>query len=203
MGDSHWRFPIPQTQRRRPRIQGASLYVVAIEAKHGLAKAITKQGRNDLKSNSFICKMNQMEHNVKIKDYKKDTSRGPLEDSLKLLDYPKNLLSLQEQERLMERFKDFHWERQNTLTIGNHSDRMYVLRHHANAIEEQQKKDIQDYQNHRMKHLEGIKDNIEVARDRFYRRTELDRKINQEEFGGNARRKPLYKIINDGAPIKY
>ena len=144
-----------------------------------------------------------MEHNVKIKDYKKDTAPGPLDNSLKLLDYPKNYPSLKEQQRLMGRFTDFHWERQNVLTIGDHSDRMYVLRHHANDIEGKQNREIEDYQHHRLQHLEGIKDNIDKTRERFYRRTELDRKINLQENGTNSEGKPLYKIVNDGVPIKY
>ena len=151
----------------------------------------------------YVFKMNQMEHNVKIKDYKKDINTGPLENSLQLLNYRKDYPAHREQRRMMERFKDFHWERQNVLTIGDHGDRMYVLRHHANDIEDKQYAELKDYQQHRMKYLEGIKDNITSTRERFYRRSELDRKINHQEHGLNPETKPLYKIINDGVPIRF
>ena len=147
--------------------------------------------------------MNQMEHNVKIKSYKRDTSTEPLEKSLQSLDYPKTYTSLQDQQRLMGRFSDFHWERQNVLAIQDHNDRMYVLRHHASDIEDKQNRELQDYQQHRLNYLEGIKHNGAIARDRFYRQSELDRKINQQEHGENPERKPLYKIVNDGVPITY
>eukprot|EP00112_Aurelia_sp_Birch-Aquarium-sp1_P026078 Seg9010.1 transcript_id=Seg9010.1/GoldUCD/mRNA.D3Y31 product="hypothetical protein" protein_id=Seg9010.1/GoldUCD/D3Y31 len=147
--------------------------------------------------------MNQMDHNVKIKDYKKDLNPGPLAEGLKGLDYARNHPSFKEQERLMNRFKDFHWERQKVLTVQGHGDQMSVLRHHANDIEERQAREINDYEQHRIQHLEGIKDNIETTRERFWRRTELDRKVNLEENGENKEIKPSYKIANDGVPIIY
>ena len=147
--------------------------------------------------------MNQMEHNVKIKDYKRDINAGPLANSLQLLNYRKDYPAHQEQKRMMGRFNDFHWERQNVLTIGDHDDRMYVLRHHANDIEEKQNAELEDYQQYRMRYLEGIKDNIATTRERFYRRSELDRKVNQQVHGVNEETKPLYKIVNDGVPIRY
>ena len=48
--------------------------------------------------------------------------------------------------------------------------------------------------------MQGIKDNIKQARDRFARRTELERPGGIERQLGS---KPLYKIVNDGKPIKY
>lgn len=144
-----------------------------------------------------------MEHNVKIKDYKRDTEAGPLASTLRILDNPKNYPSLKEQQRLMGRFTDFHWERENVLHIRDHADRMYILRHQANEIEEKQSRELRDYEEYRMQHLEGIKGNIERTRERFYRSTERDRKVNLQENGPNPDRTPLYKIVNDGIPIKY
>ena len=140
---------------------------------------------------------------MKIKDFKKDFNLSPLKQSLVQLDYAKNYPSKKEQDRLMERFSDFHWERQNVLTVEGHQDRMGVLRHHANQLEERQNREISEYEHYRIRHLDGIKDNIKTSRERFFRRTELDRKKNMEEFGKNQERKPLYKIINDGVPTRY
>lgn len=67
-------------------------------------------------------------------------------------------------------------------------------------ILEKQQREREDTQEHRLNHLEGIKNNIKEARDRFARRTELERPGGIERQLGN---KPLYKIVNDGRPIKY
>ena len=63
-----------------------------------------------------------------------------------------------------------------------------------------QYREREDIQEHRLNHLQGIKDNIQEARDRFARRTELERPGGVEKQLGD---KPLYKIVNDGKPIKY
>ena len=65
---------------------------------------------------------------------------------------------------------------------------------------EKQQLEREDTQEHRLNHLQGIKDNIKEARDRFARRTELERPGGIERQLGS---KPLYKIVNDGRPIKY
>ena len=174
-----------------------------METKEGLILFLLISSRGEVCSAQGNLKMNQMEHNVKIKDYKRDLGKGPLETSLRLLDYRKNFTSQQEQQRLMDRFKDIHWDTQHVLSMRDHQDRMYVLRHHASTIESNQKRDTEDYEHHRANHLQGIKDNINTTRERFHRRTELDRKVNLQENGPNTDRKPQYKIINDGAPIRY
>ncbi len=145
-----------------------------------------------------------MEHNVKIKTYKANLDPKPLAESVKILDRPRDYRAKEEETRVLERFKDLHWQRDNVLAIDGHADRMYALKYQESDILSRQAKERQDVQEHRIKHLEGIKDNIEETRNRFWRTTQLGREITNKEHACSVRsNKPLYKIINDGVPTRF
>lgn len=153
--------------------------------------------------------MNQTEHNVKIKSYKKNLQPSPFVKTVHLLDQPRNYPAQQEQERMIGRFKELHWERQNVLPVKGHKDRMFILQSQEQETYSKQAREIADVQDYRRKHLQGIKDNIDQTRERFWRRSELNRQINQDEHyssraaGLEIGGKTLYKIINDGVPTRY
>ena len=144
--------------------------------------------------------MDQMEHNVKIHDYKKNLEPEPFVRYMHHLNCPQNHPSEQEQARMLERFKHVHWNRENVLVLPEHQNRMQVLREELRRVEEQQKSGREDTERHRLEHLEGIKRNIQESRERFARRTALERPGAVETQLDD---RPLYKIINNGLPIKY
>eukprot|EP00794_Sanderia_malayensis_P012648 gene12648-13947_t len=146
--------------------------------------------------------MDQMEHNIKIKTHKKDLDASPFVKSVKIVDRPRDYNSSKEEERMLERFKDFHWQREKATSIGGHKDRMAVLRCQQNDIISRQAKDKEDVERHRISHLQSIKDNINTSRDRFFRSTQLGRRINEDEHYIPDTRNN-FKIINDGLAIKY
>ena len=65
---------------------------------------------------------------------------------------------------------------------------------------EKQNKERADVDEYRLAHLQGIKDNIQESRERFFRRTQLERPGAIERKLGD---RPLYKIVNDGKPVTY
>jgi len=142
-----------------------------------------------------------MEHNIKIKDFKRfKTSASPFVKYQNILGNTHSFTNSEEQQKLTERFTDLHWQTDNVLLLNDHNDKMFVLRQQNEQIREKQNTEREDVQHHRLQHLQSIKDNIKESRDRFARRTALERPGGIELQQGD---KPLYKIVNDGIPITY
>ena len=142
--------------------------------------------------------MNQMEHNVKIKDYKKLEGLRPSLYYENILNRNQRFPDYQEQSKTVERFKLLHWQTDKFRLP--HGDKLVALKTCRDIIMDNQDNERFNASQHRLAHLQGIKDNLEISHDRFFRRTELERPGAVEKQLGD---KTLYKIINDGKAIKY
>lgn len=140
-----------------------------------------------------------MENNVKIKNYKTHAPPRPFLHYQRQLNYTQNYPSNLEQAKLVDRFKDLHWQTDQVLKLP-HDRKMQILKHQENSILEDQEKRRRDVATHRLNHLQGIKDNFKESRERFARRTQSERPGALEKQLGD---KPLYKIVNDAKPVRY
>lgn len=142
--------------------------------------------------------MNQMEHNVKIKGYKGNEQPPPYLHYENILNRNQRYPDFHEQSKMYERFKLMHWK-SDSLRLA-HDDKVATLRVCTTRINSNQGEEHDEISQHRLAHLQGIKDNLEIANDRFYRTTQLEKPGAVNEQLGDS---PLYKIINDGKPITY
>ena len=140
--------------------------------------------------------MNQMEHNVKIKNYKRYEEPGPYVRTVHYMNFPHNLPNSQEQARMEDRFKQIYKPRETTIhSLKDHGDRMRFTRDQQISLITHQADDIRVVQTFRKDHLDMIKNNIDVARDKFQRDVRVSRPNARERIQGN---RPMYKIINNG-----
>lgn len=140
--------------------------------------------------------MNQMEHNVKIKDYKHYEAPGPFVRTAYRLDYPHNYPNSQEIRRMEERFQTIHWPRNKTLVgLTDQGDRMRFTRDQQTSVLTNQSEILTDVQHHRKVRLDTVKRNIDVARDEFARDVYTGRPGVRDMLRGTQ---PLYKVINNG-----
>ena len=140
--------------------------------------------------------MNQMEHNVKIKDYKRYEVPGPFKRTSYQLNYPQNYPNSQETRRMEERFQQMHWPRDKTLLgLADQGDRMRFTRDQQISVLVTQNDNIADVQEHRKALLDNVKRNIHVARDEFARDVYISRPGVRDLLRGD---RPLYKIVNNG-----
>ena len=78
--------------------------------------------------------MNQTDHNVKIKDYKRATRPSPFVSSSQKLSNPPLFSNNLEQEKMLERFQKLHWET-DKLTSLNTADKVFILRQEQEQVE--------------------------------------------------------------------
>ena len=78
--------------------------------------------------------MDQMEHNVKIKNYKKSYETDPFVKYVHILDNPQTYPSKEEQERMLDRFKQLNWQTDKVLMLKSHRDKMHTLKHEQEVI---------------------------------------------------------------------
>lgn len=140
--------------------------------------------------------MNQMEHNVKIKDFKRHEAKGPLIRTSYSLNYTQSYPNSQETQRMEERFRKIYWPRNKTLTgLADNGDRMKFTRNQQTSCLTNQSDHIGDVQQHRTMLLNNIKRNISVARDECARERYVARPGVRDLLRGTE---PLYKIVNHG-----
>lgn len=140
--------------------------------------------------------MNQMEHNVKIKDFKRHEEPGAYVSTMHSMNCRHNLPNTLEQSRLEDRFKLIYKPREKTIhSLKDHGDRMRFTRDQQINLVVHQADDIRVAQTFRKDHLDSIKHNVNVARDEFQRDVRVSRPNAQERIEGN---RPMYKIINNG-----
>ena len=80
--------------------------------------------------------MNQMEHNYKIKDYKRYEAPGPFVQTCYKLNYPQQSYpNSQETGRMEERFQKIQWPRNKTLVgLTDQGDRMRFTRNQQISV---------------------------------------------------------------------
>lgn len=141
--------------------------------------------------------MNQMEHNYKIKDYKRYEAPGPLVQTSYKLNYPQQSYpNSQETRRMEERFQKIQWPRNKTLVgLTDQGDRMRFTRNQQISVVTNQSDHIADVQHHRKALLDAVKRNIHVARDEFAREVYVSRPGVRDLLRGTQ---PLCKVINNG-----
>ena len=141
--------------------------------------------------------MNQMEHNYKIKDYKRYEAPGPFVQTSYKLNYPQQSYpNSQETRRMEERFQKIQWPRNKTLVgLADQGDRMRFTRNQQISVVTNQSDHIADVQHHRKALLDTVKRNIHVARDEFAREVYVSRPGVRDLLRGTQ---PLYKVINNG-----
>ena len=140
--------------------------------------------------------MNQMEHNVKIKDYKRYEAPGPFVRTAYRLNYQQNYPNSQETRRMEERFQRIQWPRNKTLVgLTDQGDRMRFTRDQQISVLTNQSEILTDVQHHRKVLLDTVKRNIHVARDEFTRDVYTGRPGVRDMLRGTQ---PLYKVINNG-----
>ena len=144
--------------------------------------------------------MNQMEHNVKIKNYKRnEDAPRPYLHYGRILDRNQNFPGHLDQSKMHERFQQLHWQTQYLNMTDE--DKLRIINECSSNMMHNHTQDHFSVEQHRMNHLQGIKDNIQVAHERFARRTDSESPtVVQNRHGDGS---TLYKIINDGTPIKY
>ena len=137
--------------------------------------------------------MDQMEHNVKIKTYKRHDRPRPFLHYVNAVNHTPTYPSYLEQTKMLDRFKEVHWEA-DQIRMYSYDYKIGMLKEREEVILDNQERERTDVAQHRLKHLQGIKDNIQESRDRFSSRTQLERPdAIEKQLGGN----PLYKIVND------
>ena len=137
-----------------------------------------------------------MEHNVKIKDYKRHEAPRPFVRTGYWLNVPQNYPNAQETRRMEERFGHIYGPREKTLVrMEDHGDRMKFTRNQQISVLTSQHNDIADVQSKRKELLNTVKKNIDVARDEFAREVYLSRPGVRDMLRG---KRPLYKIVNNG-----
>jgi len=141
--------------------------------------------------------MNQMEHNYKIKDYKRYEAPGSFFQTSYKLNYPQQSYpNSQETRRMEERFQKIQWPRNKTLVgLTDQGDRMRFTRNQQISVMTNQSDHIADVQQHRKALLDTVKRNIHVARDEFAREVYVSRPGVRDLLRGTQ---PLYKVINNG-----
>ena len=76
-----------------------------------------------------------MEHNIKIKDFKRSFEKGPFADYHNNLGGKVSVFPNSEEERRMtERFTELHWQAKNVLLLQDHKDRMFSLQNENQKI---------------------------------------------------------------------
>lgn len=137
-----------------------------------------------------------MEHNVKIKDYKRYEAPRPFVRTSYGLNVPQNYPNSQEIGRMKERFQQIYWPREKTLVrMQDQGDRMKFTRNQQISVLTCQHNDIVDVQGHRKQLLDTVKKNLDVARGEFAREVYVSRPGVRDTLRGD---RPLYKIINNG-----
>lgn len=140
--------------------------------------------------------MNQMEHNYKIKDYKRLQEPPPYVRTNYTLNRSQMFPNSEETRRMEERFRYVHWPKEHTMNnLPDHGDRMRFTRNQQISVLHNQHENIVDVQGHRQLHLDHIQHTGKVARDEFDRSVRLGRPGVRDKMRGPP---PLFKIINNG-----
>ncbi|EDO36798.1 predicted protein [Nematostella vectensis] len=143
-------------------------------------------------SSSFT--MNQMEHNVKIHDYKRMEETRPFNRTNYWLNYSQKYPNSETTRHMEERFRYIQWPRNETLVGMKDGDRMKFTRNQQISVLHNQHETLADVEAHRHAHLRHIQTNKRVAREEFDRSVRLDRPGIKDKMRGQP---PLFKIINN------
>lgn len=139
--------------------------------------------------------MNQMEHNVKIKDYRRYEEPSPYVQTLYALDYPQSYPNKMEQDRMADRFKQIHWKSEKRpMNLPSQRDQLRYLRHEGFGVVSNEESERRDEHWHRAEHVRDIDRKVNVAREEFARQVNRER----PKYPDYSRTKsqPLFKIVN-------
>ena len=140
--------------------------------------------------------MNQMEHNYKIKDYKRFQEPPPYVRTNYLLNRSQTYPNAEETRRMEERFRYVYWPRDHKLRgLEDHGDRMRFTRNQQISVLHNHHDNIVDVNAHRDLHYEHTRHNGDVARAEFDRSVRLGRPGVLDKMRGPP---PLFKVINNG-----
>lgn len=139
--------------------------------------------------------MNQMEHNCKIKDYKRDEEASPYVQTLYALNYPQSYPNKMEQQRMTDRFKQIHWKSEKRpTTLPSQSNQLRYLRQEGYGVISNETEERRNEHWHRQEHVRAVGRKIDIAREEFARQVNRER----PKFPDYSRTKsqPLYKIVS-------
>lgn len=138
--------------------------------------------------------MNQMEHNYKIKDYKRYEEPSSYIQTLYALDYPQSYPNKKEQDRFCDRFTQIHWKSEKRpASLPSQGSQLRYLRKEAFGIVANETAERRDEHWHRQNHASEVGRKIDEARREFARQVARERP-KHPDYSGRAL--PLYKIIS-------
>ncbi len=138
--------------------------------------------------------MNQMEHNYKIKDYKRYEEPSPYVQTLYALNYPQSYPNKKEQDRFCDRFTQIHWKSEKRpTTLPSESSHLRYLRQEGFGVVSNETAERRDEHWHRQEHTREVGRKIDVAREEFARQVSRERP-KYPDYSGKSQ--PLYKIVN-------
>ena len=138
--------------------------------------------------------MDQMEHNYKIKDYKRYEEPSPYVQTLYALNYPQSYPNKKEQDRFCDRFTQIHWKSEKRPGIlPSQTSHLRYLRQEGFGVVSNETAERRDEHWHRQEHVREVGRKTDVAREEFARQVAQQRPKYPDYSG---RSEPLYKIVS-------
>lgn len=138
--------------------------------------------------------MNQMEHNVKIKDYKR-YQESPYVQTLYALNSPQNYPNKTEQYRMVDRFQQIHWKSEKRpMNLPPERDQLRYLRREGYGVVSNEEEERRDEHWHRAEHVREIERKVNTAREEFAKQIQRERPMYPDY--SNTKSRPLFKIVS-------